>query len=72
MLTNSNELQLALDPILHAGVEATTKADEYENILIIGGHTPNDAPIYAAMQAMNSAVGNVTKLAGQLLLTGWD
>lgn len=72
MLTNNEQLQTALDPILHAGVVSVANADEYENILIIGGQTPNEAPIYSVMEALNAAVGNVTKLAGQLLLTGWD
>jgi hypothetical protein len=72
MLTNNDQLHTALDPILEAGVAATLSANEYENTVIMAGETPNAVPVYMAMEEMNRVVGDASRLAGRLLVTGWD
>jgi hypothetical protein len=72
MLTNNQQLHLALDPIVQAGMEATLAANEYQNTLIWTGQSPNSAPIYVAMEKVNRVIGDASRLAGELLVTGWD
>lgn len=72
MLTNNDQLHASLDPILQAGINGTVSANEYENTMIMAGETPNAVPIISAMEAINRVVGDANRLAGQLLVTGWD
>lgn len=72
MLTNNDQIHSSMDPILMAATEATTAANEYENTIIMAGQTPDAVPIYMAMEKLNRAVGDARRLAGEVLVTGWD
>lgn len=71
MLTNNDQLHAALDPIVAAGARGVIAANDYENTVIMSGQTPNAVPVYMSMEEINRAVGDATRLAGQLLVTGW-
>jgi rRNA maturation endonuclease Nob1 len=70
MLTNNDQLHAALDQITGAATDALVRANEYENTVIMAVETPNAAPIYMAMEAINRVVGDAIRLAGELLVTG--
>lgn len=72
MLTNNDLIHSSLDPIMEAATEATTAAHEYENTVIMAGQSPNPLAIYMAMEKVNRVVGDARRLAGELLVTGWD
>lgn len=71
-LTNNEQIHSSLDPIMREAAKASLGVNDYENTVIMAGETPNAAPIFMAMEAINRAVGDVTRLAGKLLVTGWD
>lgn len=72
MLTNNEMIHTSMDPIMEAAVACTTAAGEYENTIIRSGTTPNQLPVYMAMERINNAVGDARKLAGTVLVTGWN
>lgn len=72
MLTNNDDLHDALDAITAVATEAPIKANEYENTVIWTAQTPNAVPIYLAMNAIQEATGKARRLAGTILITGWD
>lgn len=72
MLTNIDAIHSSMDPIMAAAVECTTAANDYENTIIMSGQTPNAVPVYMAMERINNAVGDARRLAGEVLVTGWN
>jgi hypothetical protein len=72
MLTNNEQLHATLDRITATGMQGPMAEVNFRNIAVMEGQTPNPAPIFMVQQALQQVIGETRRLAGDLLVTGWD
>jgi hypothetical protein len=71
MLTNSDELHDALDKVTDTAMKGPQFEVLYRNYAV-KGTTPSPALLYMVMADLHRVVGDVRRLAGRLLVTGFD
>ncbi|GAB7069779.1 hypothetical protein H7J06_15585 [Mycobacterium hodleri] len=72
MLTRNDELHEALNDVNAAMMRGPFAEMAFRNKVQDDGQMPNPASIYMAIDAMQTALGNVRQAAGDLLDTGWE
>ncbi|BBY74337.1 hypothetical protein MPRF_12360 [Mycolicibacterium parafortuitum] len=72
MLTNNDRLHDALDRVNAEAMRGPEGEIQYRNTVIMAGQVGNEAPLFMAMEALHRVIGDARRLAGEVLVTGWD
>lgn len=71
MLTNNDDLHAALDRVTAAAIKGPASELTYKNT-VVSGKTPNPAPLFMVMEELPRVIGDARRLAGRMLVTGWN
>jgi multidrug efflux pump subunit AcrA (membrane-fusion protein) len=72
MLTQNDRLHEALNAVNAVTIRGVEAEVEVRGPIIDEGVMPNPAPIFQFMDAIQTVLGQVRELAGNLLITGWQ
>ena len=72
MLTKSTEIHAAMDSILKTSAHCIGVVDEYQSTLEKGGRKADPSAMVSAALRLSKVVSDARRLAGEVLVTGWD
>lgn len=72
MLTINDQLHEALDNVNVTVLEGPQVEMAFRDAIINAGQTPNPGPVIRLMARVQGVLGDTRRLAGRLLVTGWD